>query len=468
MNKENKINDFLKKFASFYTYNPGFPINSDTFYSALCVYGTGLPFFEKVRKDFDIVNTFFPNWIKEFEKAPNINVFLTDKMHDFLMFTNLPDYLCDSYKLYVTFPKDKLYNSVSKIFHFLERNDIEHESKVAYSIRSDSIVMRIFNFEDSVKIINYINADNDLFIGMGEVNPFLLNVGKIGLTYDKNLSFNESLCFLLEQYFRYKRASNNLNSVNVGDFRTYVYNIFYNMDKDFDVLQQLLNSNLVRKNIKRLEKNESVEDVLVNYKNVFEMVYYCMDSKFSINDYFALIEKFKSPTYYRSEIRGFKALIKNSDNYEFNPKGLIAEYIVYGAMKYGIDNVSYFVQGYLNGEQNAITRDCNFRNLFKRYITPDIVKNIVGSDINSYVKIIMEEKSLSVFNEVVSETEKKYGKNQLIEALKAGMIGDFSKFTNGKNNDLRKKILQFVQMDYYMIYARMALESLERNNKRVG
>ena len=469
MNRENKINEFLRKFATFYTDNPQFPINSDTFYSELCVYETGVPFLGRLNRDFDIINKFFPYWIKEFVNYPNIKVFLTDKMPGFLMFDNFSRKSLDCYKLYVTFPKDKLYSSVSKIFHFLERENIEHESKVAFSIRSDSVVMRVLERDDAVKIINFINADNDLLMSMGEVNPFLLNVGKVGLAYDKNLSYNESLCFLLEQYFRFKRASNTLNNVNVGDFRIYIYNIFYNMDKDTNMLLQVLNSNVVKKNIKRLDNNVLVEDILANYKNVFEMIYYNLDSNCSINDYYALVDKFKNPEYYRREILDFGRLMGNDKNNDREPKGLFDEYIVYGAIKYGIDNVGFYIQQYLDGDKNAITKDCDFRKLFNRYITPDIVRKIVGSDISFYVKTIMEEKALRVFNEAATETEKKYDKNQLIQALKAGMIGDFSGFTNGGNKDLRKKIIQFIPKDYYMMYAQAALKSLEHyDNKRIN
>ena len=81
----------------------------------------------------------------------------------------------------------------------------------------------------------------------------------------------------------------------------------------------------------------------------------------------------------------------------------------------------------------------------------------------------MEEKALRVFNEAATETEKKYDKNQLIQALKAGMIGDFSGFTNGGDKDLRKKIIQFIPKDYYMMYAQAALKSLEHyDNKRIN
>ena len=47
---------------------------------------------------------------------------------------------------------------------------------------------------------------------------------------------------------------------------------------------------------------------------------------------------------------------------------------MYAKNKYGAANVIVYINSYLDGNENAITRDNNFRDLFVKNLTPIMMK----------------------------------------------------------------------------------------------
>ena len=76
------------------------------------------------------------------------------------------------------------------------------------------------------------------------------------------------------------------------------------------------------------------------------------------------------------------SLVKHFDNHNneiksINKEDLLSNFVLYASKKYGRKNVKLILQDYINGNQNAITRDNNYRKLFQMYISrEDISFNI--------------------------------------------------------------------------------------------
>ena len=460
MDREAKINAFLYEFVRLYQNNPNLGIYSETFYAALCAYGTRIPFFGQVGIDFDIQNTFFEYWQKEFASNRNIIVYRTSAQRHFLQFQNGDERNYNHYKLYLNFPKPKMYYAVSKIFHYIANENIEHMSKVANTIRSDSVVLRINHQKDLIKVINFINNDPELRMSALPTNPFLPTEGVIGYGYDKMLSYNETLSMLLEQYFEEKRSSNSLAIVSTKDFQKYTYYIAYNMDKNPELLKSLMENPKVLKTFGRLQGTSSEEEVLTNYKSVIELISLSLSNNLNINDYLKLIDKYKSTAYELTEEKAFKALINGREKEE-RPEELLKEYTIYAILKYGINNVCNILISYLNGSSRAITRECNFRARFMMSLKATELLAITGGNIKGYVYKTFEAKGKQVFNEICAATSSKYGVFQLTTALKEGMLGNYSYFTNEGKRNLRKQLKLFTPQEVFNYYAREELDKLK-------
>ena len=57
---------------------------------------------------------------------------------------------------------------------------------------------------DYVEITNYVNSFKYKDYAL-PTNPFLPREGIVGYSYDKNLSYNQTLCILLKEYFQGRR-----------------------------------------------------------------------------------------------------------------------------------------------------------------------------------------------------------------------------------------------------------------------
>ena len=136
------------------------------------------------------------------------------------------------------------------------------------------------------------------------------------------------------------------------------------------------------------------------------------------------------------------------DEYEHTVdfQGILDDYIKYAFSKYKYINlVVGYLETFLSGNYNGITRDNNFRNLFQEYLTPEIVRNIVGGNLSAYVQGILAnyDPAYDAFMEACKATFVKYGKDQLAAALNEALKGNYSMFTND-GRGLRDRLSQLV------------------------
>ena len=77
---------------------------------------------------------------------------------------------------------------------------------------------------------------------------------------------------------------------------------------------------------------------------------------------------------------------KNVNNNLQYAKNIVDNYILYAEQKYGYSDIHIYLSDYLRGNESAITRDNNYRDLFSEYLEPSIVLSITGPNIDSYIQ----------------------------------------------------------------------------------
>lgn len=395
MNKTYEINYFLNYFSQIYQQNPNLEITSDTFYYALANYGLNNEQIENGN-----IKNYFSQWINHFKNSKNIKVFYHPNQTRFLQFNSSKDTLC--VKIYVSFNKEDIYECVNKIFEYIDKNFMPTYSKVSDTIRSDSVIIRLNSINDAKQVINFINNNEYLKIRLQQTNPFLTKDGNIGLAYDKNLSYNETLASILSHYFIYLRRTNNLQNANINSLTTYIEEIY----NQYFINDQICQSKELLNYYKDRNCQCDLSDLITNFDQIISLIYISLYPQFNSKNYFdfveqnfynkALVQNIKNE--YQKKLRILQKI--NNDNIiKPNTKKILDQYILTAQKKYGTDNIIKYLLSYIYGNHNAITRDYNFRQLFINYIPPNEILKITNNNPQEYIYYICNNYKYDKINE---------------------------------------------------------------------
>lgn len=385
MNRIASIDYFLRFYQQAYMQNPNLQISQKILYAQLMNYGL-----KDEEYNLDI-RTYFNDWINRFSNKTNLKVFHSEMQPRFLQFQNkknITDY--KSFKLYVSYPKECIYECANKIFDYIEQNDLSTLSKISDVVRSDSIVLRMDSEAEARKVMNFINNDKQLVEKAKNVNPFLVKDGVVGIAYDDMLSYNTVLSDLLSNYFLKHRENNTLQNVSVDDFRAFVSNQYYNNFKDANGIQ---NFKIESSCLKRCGDRAHA---ILNYEQVYKLILLSLNNKINSNDIIDTINQYKNKLNDQMMVQHYSSII-NAGNYNITNKNentnnnlqyvkkIVDNYILYAEQKYGYSNVHIYLADYLRGNQCSITRDNNYRKLFIQNISTDQLRQLLGDDIKGYI-----------------------------------------------------------------------------------
>lgn len=449
MSRNLQMDEFLKGFAKLYMQNPNLSIIDDQIYSQLALYGLNQSEIKDGSIE-DIINI----WIKRYKYSENLNVYVSQYQPGFLQFQNAKSQTLEAVKLYVSYPKDKIYSCVNKIFDYISSNDMETYSKVSMFLRSDSVVLRMTNFDDAIKVMNFINNDKELRQYAKPTNPFSMKNGVVGMAYDNRISYNYTLAMLMEEYFKECKLKNRLPYVSIDDFRVYVdkYCEKFNAQQG---LNQIMNTSEFKR---RSSRFNSKGEQLVNYEHVINLISKSLDENFSIEEY--------KKSYFESvdkKNNSLKASIYNDklDNTVHKEDiDLFHEYLEYVERKYGKENIAKYLEVFLNGEIRGITRENGFRDRFEAHLTREKILKITGYNINSYIENYtgFSIDADKLIKEACLATYEKYGYLQLYMAIKKGLSGIYESFTNGEQG-YRNKLKKYIyKEDFAKFCLTMAIE----------
>ena len=435
MIKTKEMDKFIKELAKAYNNNPNANILSDTIYDALQHYDFSNEEFENRN-----IRVFFSTLQHNFSDS-NLKVYVSEYQNRFLQFSSELDD-AKTVKMYLSFPKEYIYQAAVKIFAFISNNKMQTGSKLADQVRSDSIVLRLQNPEDAKKVLEFINRDKELIKYSKKVNPFCLKEGIVGISYDYQISYNSTLASLLSYYLNILKANDNLKKASLKGFSEYVNNIYNSTFVTKETLMEFTESEVYTKFQRRLN---SPGALLNNFEQVIRIIKDVTNNKLTKDKYFTMINEFKNDydkeryynQVYSSELGKTQTNILNS-------------YIDYAIHKYGVEDVHLYLDSYISENVNAITNDNGYRDLFARYIPFDDLESLVNNDskqyVNNFINNMANESNYYLFLTACVETAKKYDVNQAAKAVKAGMNGNFEYFTNGPKK-LRDRLSSFVRPD---------------------
>lgn len=440
MIKTNEMNSFIKNLKKTYLSSSDISITPDIIYKELCVYGLS-----NKEKENNYVRDVFGN-LENYFRNSNLQVYEDERQKNFLQFRNCnPQSKC--IKLYVSFPKEYIETAAIKIFGYIASNNMPTMSKMSQYIRSDSIVIRLINPSDAKLVLNYINSDKDLNRYAKQTNPFSLKEGIVGIGYDAMLSYNDVLSYIMCQYFNDLQKNNYLNYASLDSFANYVSNYHRMFFEDINNQQYFKNTDMFSKTRYRFNNDE---EAINNFEQVIRLISCVVNNDINKDKFFTMFEQFGI-----DNKQNVDKPINNNYEEQIN---LLNEYINYASKKYGLNDVYLYLQKYMEGNNNAITREMNFRDKFINTIDYNSLRRIVNNNckeyVNNYTIYNQIDNNYQLFINSCIATLNKYGKLQMLKAIYEAKNGNFAYFTNGiehYRNQMVEKV-NYQMIDKYILF----------------
>jgi len=391
-----------------------------------------------------------------------MDVFVASNWKYFLQFVSKnvrKSYHLNPIKIYIPLKYENMEKSVQRIFAFINKNNIEHCSKLASEVRVDDLVIRVYSKEDADKIINYINSDEELTKNMYNPNPFSIETGKVGLTMDRILSYNSTLAKYINSYI------NKVNSENL--FASYD-GFKYFLSEQLQALKSKEDlSNFIKmaesKNIKRLPQFlQTLEEIT----NVIIKVMNC-EPRESLYRYFEEVnlENYNVEKY--REYHNYDYATLMNENYT-----LLKNVVNAIAMKYGYSTAKLALVTYKNtGDVNYITRTNNARDMitssktFKTFLNiidldkefERLMPEIKESQSNPSKERILEEICKSTYLSCQTPERGYCGKRQIARSLIRMQANDYNCIT--RTNNARKMAQEHIRPEEIKNIIKQSLEA---------
>lgn len=396
------------------------------------------------------ISSNFEDWISYFKYRENIDVYHSDRQKFFLQFRNYEGNLgeIEFIKMYISVNENAMNQCVKLLFNFIEKNKIKHASKVSDTLRSDSIVLRISSEEDARKIQNFIDSIPFFKNNSIESSPFSFEDGIVGYAADGFLSYNDVTADIISKYLNYQIKKNSV--VSFESFKNYLDNYILQNFKNGNLINDFMRSSIYKK---YRNKYETDEELINNFYQIYSLLEKSIDESKNMDDYFDFIRECNNKDEKRKNIEKFKKLLsKNNDIFKENAtqidfrKEILDSYIIHASRKYNdIDYVKRVLEKYIEGQDlqyiRLITNERNFRNRFRNYLSENVLQELTGYDIESYINsLVYNNSNVKLLFDSCIATYNQYGDEQLRSALMNSINGSgFNMFTNG-NNLFRNKM----------------------------
>ncbi len=364
------------------------------------------------------IEEIFPDWIETFKNYPNIQVFNSEEWKYFCQFKN-GEITPDCIKMYISLDSAHIRQGAKIIFDYLARNNISHKSKIGSEIRTDDIVIRLSNRIDAENLQSFINNSKYLQNGMQNVNPFCFESQKVGYAYDGHLSYNKCVSIVISDYInRMYELGVSIEDITAESFYQYVdafskdsYKI-ESLTKSNDDAEKNCEAVLALGLIKMSLRSNNIEDYFKYYE-------------YAINEKKEMINNININN--KEEL--FKEMVLTT--MKKRPKGFNLE----DPEKSGLD----FLNNYLTGNINGITRDNNLRDRVKNNLSmSDIIKmaSAHGAIGNNNVELATNYAKMIMLNEIIEASEIRFpghGAEQIQEFINTGSL----KYITGCINNAR-------------------------------
>ena len=178
----------------------------------------------------------------------NSNLLISPERH-FLTFAN-KDLYCSEYdrdgkygsrnaiKLYIPVGKNNSLKYIQDLINYLEEESIWHQSKLSDGIRTDDFVIRVYSKEEAKKIIDYVNTKEENTLV--KTNPFVGRIGKVGIAFDGEHSFNSTVSYLIKSYIRELVELEKTDECSIESFKSFLNNKYNQIFVDNMDSQELI------------------------------------------------------------------------------------------------------------------------------------------------------------------------------------------------------------------------------------
>ena len=426
-NDFDRMNEFIQKIKSMSIANIN--VNANNVYANLVRIG--------INDDIKI-DDFHNLWIEEFKDIANINVFVDSKAPYYCHFNNGDNTKIDPYKMikmYISQDREHIYEAVNKIFKYMALNNICHHSKVSSQIRNDSIVIRVYDMADALKIQEFIMNDSYIMEGVIASNPFTCNNGSVAYAWDGHLFYFEIVASYISGYINKLKDSNKLDTASFKNFLEYLDDCYdYGFVKNKNIMKNLD----VPKNLAT-----TMAEYYDDFKQISKMLLVNLSSKDKdIDDFYHNYNKIILNT------------IRNNLGKDISIYQEMWNNIYKRLVKiYGYKFADFRVLSFIISDNYAwFTRKDNIREyMINNGIKASLLKILIAN---------MSEKRehMKMLYEALRDTYKKYDFKQTHEALKKAILGNYDLITNSRNGRTKLKN----KVDYREINGIMAYELLKR------
>ena len=468
-----KMDDFLKEWRDIALENPNCSFSTGAMHDAIYKRLVRIGIDSESQKR-DISNEgMFDRWISRFKNQPNINVFVENDWRYFCQFTNNPEVFDhgrkEAIKIYVPLDIEHLEQGANQIFDFLAAKNISHASKIGKHLRVDNIVIRVSNEEDAKEVLNFINKNKYIQEGLCNPNPFAYNNGKISMTCDRNLSYNNTIASLIATYIDTRKKQQNLRGVKLSDFVRFVAE--YHKDR----FQQFNNEDQTLKDFEIAKSgDEWINSAkLINLRDITTLFLESTGIMYSYNNY---LQHFKRSNLYERQVNDLTNIRKSKkvyapsvdedtvdpdmlDDKEFDLERSMFEMIdAFKAKNYTKEHMLKVLEVYLQtGDKMYLTSQNDLRERisstpFREEIQKYMIENRMSLEV-CFEKLLEKREQVLLENAVwttYSKYQRKFevnevetdGKDWVVCALKGiAYRGKYNGFTQDKN--ARKGLMDF-------------------------
>ena len=205
-----EMHDFLNYLYTIGTQNTNITINDGLVYRQLCYYELDSDELDQNGVPTNYLDL-FDKWIERNNEIdsdskgmavihdPDWPQFLQYySKNDYKYFQKSPDFI----KLYIPVKYQNIYESVNVLFDYIRDSQMRHVSKVSDKMRTDNVIVRLdkTDLENAIKIINFIKNNNTIRNNLNKTNPFIPTINGIGFMYEKGISYNQEISFLISEY----------------------------------------------------------------------------------------------------------------------------------------------------------------------------------------------------------------------------------------------------------------------------
>lgn len=202
-------------------------------------------------------------------------------------------------KLYIPADEENLYEVACELFNQISLGRMTSQSKINGWTRADDIVSRFVSEDDAKKICDFMNENcSDKILS---TNPFIMRYGKLGITSDGNISYNEAVSRFIAEYMNNLKENEQLPTASLKGFRTYLEK----RRKQIYSYPGKLKKFVGEKDGELSASNDI--DYAYSNKNVMDFLIIATDETKGIEDFWEKFRETKNPEYVmelRSKIEG--------------------------------------------------------------------------------------------------------------------------------------------------------------------